>query len=397
VRKTFLASTIMACIATVADPAIAAQCAPTISQNFSNGMGSFQTGSDWSQCPGSMSSQMSSYVVSQSCGPGTTSAVSVYQTGSGGLTLSVKPTPASMSGQVGGAPFIGGEITDKSQPQLYGYFQVTTTMPTQPGLNPAFWLLPASGAWPPELDVVEMPTGNGGGGNTAYGTLHSTDLANQEQVFATVNNPRAVHTYAVDWTASTITWYVDGVQTGQVATPADMHQPMYMLADLFSGTAGSWEGAPTPGETASMNIQSIQAFASNPYTSTTCTAPSSPTANPFAGAPQVDPAVYAADLAAVATAQTDLTAANRATAAVQQSVDAAIAAYPSPNPTAPGVALIAQAPSQLGCQPVTAPPLTRSPLTVARVEALALAGGIDPTLGTPGSAAAPGSCASQGQ
>ncbi len=185
--KTVLLATTVLVFGSGAAPAQTTACKQTFSQNFSNGMGAFVTGSDYAQCPGSMSSQMSSYVVSQSCGAGTSAAASVYQTGANGLVLELKPTPASIAGQVGNAPFLGSEATTKGTfSQEYGYFEMTASMPRGTGLNPAFWLLPASGAWPPELDVVEMPTGGNGGGNIAYQTLHSTTLGNQQQGSATV-------------------------------------------------------------------------------------------------------------------------------------------------------------------------------------------------------------------
>ena len=34
------------------------------------------------------------------------------------------------------------------------------------------------------------------------------------------------------WTPQTITFYVDGQQTYQTATPADMNKPMYMLLKI---------------------------------------------------------------------------------------------------------------------------------------------------------------------
>jgi hypothetical protein len=40
------------------------------------------------------------------------------------------------------------------------------------------------------------------------------------------------HTYGVMWTPQYITFYFDGIETGQLPTPPDMHQPMYLLADL---------------------------------------------------------------------------------------------------------------------------------------------------------------------
>lgn len=49
--------------------------------------------------------------------------------------------------------------------------------------------------------------------------------------------------YGVLWTAETITWYIDGVATASIATPADMHSPMYMLVNLAIG--GDWPGDPS--------------------------------------------------------------------------------------------------------------------------------------------------------
>jgi beta-glucanase (GH16 family) len=39
------------------------------------------------------------------------------------------------------------------------------------------------------------------------------------------------HTYGAMWDAQHITFYFDGNETGQLATPPDMHTPMYLLAD----------------------------------------------------------------------------------------------------------------------------------------------------------------------
>jgi len=68
------------------------------------------------------------------------------------------------------------------------------------------------------------------------------------------------HTYGVDWEADYITYYFDGQQIFKTATPADMHQPMYMIANLAVG--GYWPGmvnstTPFPAE---MKIDYIRAY-----------------------------------------------------------------------------------------------------------------------------------------
>ncbi len=40
---------------------------------------------------------------------------------------------------------------------------------------------------------------------------------------------QAFHVYAVTWTADSIVWSFDGAPVYAVATPADLHQPMFLL------------------------------------------------------------------------------------------------------------------------------------------------------------------------
>jgi Ca2+-binding RTX toxin-like protein len=117
------------------------------------------------------------------------------------------------------------------------------------------------------------------------------------------------HTYAVDWEADKITFYFDNKQVYQCDTPADMHKPMFMLANLTVG--GSWPG-PVDSSThfpADMNIDYIRAYDSNPYTnggalpadgSSAAPAPAAPVAP--APAPAADPAHAASTPALTATA-----------------------------------------------------------------------------------------------
>jgi Ca2+-binding RTX toxin-like protein len=42
------------------------------------------------------------------------------------------------------------------------------------------------------------------------------------------------------------TYYIDGVEVTEAPTPADMHQRVYLLANLAVGGAGSWPGVADP-------------------------------------------------------------------------------------------------------------------------------------------------------
>lgn len=141
-----------------------------------------------------------------------------------------------------GLAYTSGVITTfGSFSQLYGYFEARMKLPAGKGLWPAFWLLPKDNTWPPELDVMEMlgdrpsrlyATAHTKIGGPNVGTSHVIDIA----------DGTAFHTYGVDWTPETLTWYYDGQRVASEPTPKDMHKPMYLLINLAVG--GKWPGYP---------------------------------------------------------------------------------------------------------------------------------------------------------
>jgi len=166
-------------------------------------------------------------------------------------------------------PYNSGLITTEgSFSQTYGYFEMRAKLPEGQGMWPAFWLLPTDKSWPPEIDVMEAfgaPNGHGEGGadQVHYGAI-SSDGSQSGGNWATVPSDiyADYHTYGVDWQRDYITWYFDGQQVGQMATPSDMNKPMYMLANLAVG--GNWPGAPA-GESGHMDIDYIHAYSNDPH------------------------------------------------------------------------------------------------------------------------------------
>ena len=233
---------------------------------------------------------------------GPTAGVQPWAVSDGVLSLTAQATNPAISGLLGYAngqgpglgayPYTSGLITSAhSFTQTYGYFEMSAKLPAGQGLWPAFWLLRADGQWPPELDVMEVL---GKDTSTLYTSAHTEQTGSHTSAGLATHvgdTTSGFHTYGLDWEADHVTWYFDGRPVYQIDTPADMHSPMYMLANLAVG--GNWGGA-ADGSTpavSQLQIDYIRAYASGPGDTTPpVTAPStgsggSPVAPPADGGP----------------------------------------------------------------------------------------------------------------
>ena len=211
---------------------------------------------------GSTDGTLSSYQVNPLWGPTSASDANPFSIDNGVLSMAIKPTPDDVKGVVS-TPFIAGRLlTDRSFTQTYGYFETRAKLSNAAGVVSAFWLLPADGSWPPELDAAEVLGSNP---DTLVLTAHSdsgtspqwTDIPDASQDF---------HTYAVDWEPDKLTWYFDGKQVAQQDTPSDMNKPMFMQLSTVVGTSSTWAGAPNSGETGQMQVDYVRAYSQNPNT-----------------------------------------------------------------------------------------------------------------------------------
>ncbi|MDT0577009.1 family 16 glycosylhydrolase [Croceicoccus sp. F390] len=164
---------------------------------------------------------------------------------------------------VTGLDFTSGLLTSEQTFSIqYGVFEMRAQLPAGKGLWPAFWLLPADGNWPPELDIMEVL---GGTPEILHTTVHSQASGSHtsiSSVTAGADLSAGFHTYGVDWQKDQITWYLDGVKVSSAPTPDDMHGPMYMLANL---AVGGWAGKPSDRLThAEMQIDYIRAYQKAP-------------------------------------------------------------------------------------------------------------------------------------
>jgi len=161
----------------------------------------------------------------------------------GVLTIISNPTPPSMLDFLK-RPYISGMITTfPTFSQTYGFFEIRAKVPAGRGLWPGFWLLPADKSWPPELDVLEML---GKDPFTLYQGIHTGESgSHQARIFKTQTPDlsAAFHVYGMEWSETTITYYFDGNPIGTNSTPKDLHQPMYIVANLAIG-GDAWPGVP---------------------------------------------------------------------------------------------------------------------------------------------------------
>lgn len=142
--------------------------------------------------------------------------------------------------------------------QKYGRFEFRAKFPQGKGYWPALWLMPhhsTYGGWPScgEIDIVEN---RGDYPAVVQGTIHyagrdgghlqSTDL----YTFAPGNGAGNFHTYLLEWTTNSISWYVDNQlyetqtnwSTSGAPYPAPFDQPFYIIMNLAVG--GIYDGDP---------------------------------------------------------------------------------------------------------------------------------------------------------
>ncbi|WCT71898.1 glycoside hydrolase family 16 protein [Sphingomonas naphthae] len=190
------------------------------------------------------------------------------------LTITARPLPAPVQARVQAAlakqpakiqqsalkdvRYSSGLITTAgSFSQAYGYFEMRARWTMGKGVWPAFWLLPAGGGWPPEIDVIEA---HGDKPTTAFQSLHSRLQKAITRKVAMDGSAAQFHDYGVLWTPETLDYYIDGRKTASIPTSKDAAKPMYLLANLAIG--GHWPGDPdaTTVMPARMEIDHIRAW-----------------------------------------------------------------------------------------------------------------------------------------
>jgi beta-glucanase (GH16 family) len=192
-----------------------------------------------------------------------TVGVNPFSLQNGELTITAAPG----SNPEGLAYNSGLITTEGSFSQQYGYFEARVEAAQGAGMWNGIWMLPTDKSWPPEIDIMEAfgaDNGRGEGGayqNHVNSITHDYSTGGGGEWLQTpFNIYEGYHTYGVNWQADYTTFYMDGQEVYKVATPSDMHSPMYMLAQLAVG--GPWVGDAT-GETGQIKLDYIRAYSND--------------------------------------------------------------------------------------------------------------------------------------
>lgn len=185
------------------------------------------------------------YVDPSYAGTGTTPlGLAPFAVRAGVLSITVNRVPEAMRAQLYNRRYYSGVLTTRaSLVQRFGYFEMRARVPAGKGLWPAFWLLDADKKWPPEIDVLEVV---GGQSTQMVTTTHSADASGGDVASGCrttlADATTAFHDFGVLWTPERIAYYIDRVPVAQLATPAGVDKPMYMLLNLAIG--GRMAGSP---------------------------------------------------------------------------------------------------------------------------------------------------------
>jgi beta-glucanase (GH16 family) len=169
--------------------------------------------------------------------------------------------------------------TNKKYMFQYGKIEARMKLPYGQGIWPACWMLGESlgtAGWPAcgEIDIMEMIGGTAAGKSdkTVYSTLHWFDVEHKQYGTSyTLPSGRfadAYHTFSVEWNATTLKTYCDGIQYYVInLSPevlSEFRQKFFIILNLAVG--GNWPGAPdaTTVFPQTLQVDYIRVYSSNP-------------------------------------------------------------------------------------------------------------------------------------
>jgi beta-glucanase (GH16 family) len=161
--------------------------------------------------------------------------------------------------------------TEGTFAQAYGTWEARIRYPKGNGIWPAFWLMPADGSQPPEIDIMEaypnttVESWLGPGPDCVYSTLHygtgNGVLGQTHDIMVNLGHDMTTdfHVYRLDWTPDKLVFSVDGSVIGTVTDDVPS-KPMYLILNLAVGNWSARADASTP-DSAAMDIEDVRVYA----------------------------------------------------------------------------------------------------------------------------------------
>lgn len=175
-------------------------------------------------------------------------------TEAGGLaTITARKEMIPCTGDNSTFPYTTGMMSWLSFGYTYGAIEYSAKFPTSQGEWPAIWLLgtlcqPTGGGgscnWPQpgsdEIDITEVLAGDQP--DSAHPTVINQQIhtaGHDDGCKATTTDiSQNFHVYRLEWSAGLLVWKIDGVTTCTIQKSYVPNTPMFLLVDIFMGSAG---------------------------------------------------------------------------------------------------------------------------------------------------------------
>ena len=159
--------------------------------------------------------------------------------------------------------------TDGKYYQTYGFFEMEAKLPVGKGTWPAFWLFNHIDNRRPEIDIMEAYAGGGPNSGWSDANLHPTaygatiwldqSVNGGHKVIQTPDLSAGFHKYGLKWEGNRQTFYFDGKEV--FSQEARMGDPMYLMLDLWYGSASGQPDGTTPtGKGNSYEVNYVRAW-----------------------------------------------------------------------------------------------------------------------------------------
>jgi len=169
----------------------------------------------------------------------------------GALRLTARPGSVDAHGRH--FPYVSGMVSagrpgDRPQDRArhaftYGRVEVRFRIPAGRGTWPAIWMLPASNAELPEIDLLEV---HGQTPDRPAVTFHPADGRRQRRDVRTADLSQGWHVVTLDWAPGSLIWTIDGVERFRITGATVPDEPMYLVANLAIGGDAGPPDATTP-------------------------------------------------------------------------------------------------------------------------------------------------------